>query len=537
MKPSIVWLVRLGIDQGLFNLRTALAVRLKLGEDVDLLDFAQELVDARHVPEEGIEALERIAGLAQAKAKSGPPPDDPFAEATGTNAPIPRPAEPKKPALALHRSAHAAPSTPTVPSFAPSAAPTAPSAAGVFIATIPSNVPLTLPPFTQPPEPVRAAPEPPAEEPPVGGLDGFPFASVSQMDDAALAVLLRDLLATCVREGVSDLHISAGSPPFIRRQRVLRPISKHVLTAEESLRLNTVLLAPHQRTLYLERKDLDYALALDSGHRYRVNLMVHKGGPAGAYRMIAAKIPKLEDLGLRNLDAVSKLLTYHNGLILITGPVGAGKTTTLAALVAEINAARSDHVITVEDPIEVVQVARKCNVTQREVGPHTKSFASALKGALREDPDVIVIGELRDLETIEMAISASETGHLVIGTMHTSDAATTLNRLLDVFPPAQQAQIRASVAESLRGVVCQRLLPAVDGGLVLACEILIGNPAVSALIREGKTQGLRNILETGQRDGMCLMEGTVFKLYEEGRVSAETARANISNRVLKARIV
>ncbi|MEN9841930.1 MAG: hypothetical protein RL376_1730, partial [Verrucomicrobiota bacterium] len=174
--------------------------------------------------------------------------------------------------------------------------------------------------------------------------------------------------------------------------------------------------------------------------------------------------------------------------------------------------------------------------TQRQVGPHTKTFASALKGALREDPDVIIIGELRDLETIEMAISASETGHLVIGTMHTSDASTTLNRLLDVFPPAQQAQIRASVAESLRGIICQRLLPGTDGKLVMACEILIGNPAIAALIREGKMNGLRNVLETGQRDGMCLMESGVFNLYTEGAITAETARDNISNRVLRARI-
>jgi twitching motility protein PilT len=379
------------------------------------------------------------------------------------------------------------------------------------------------------------APEP--QPAPVGGLDGFPFAEIKRMSDESLAAVMRDLLRACAREGASDLHLYAGSPPIIRRQRVLRPISTHVLGAEEALRLNTVLLAPHQHALYLERKDLDFALALDASNRYRVNLMFHKGGAAGAYRMVAAKIPKLDELGLRNLDAILKLLTYHNGLILVTGPVGAGKTTTLAALVAEINAQRSDHVITVEDPIEIVQVAKGCNITQREVGPHTKSFAAALKGALREDPDVIVIGELRDLETIEMAISASETGHLVIGTMHTSDAATTLNRLLDVFPPAQQTQIRASVAESLRGVVCQRLLPDVDGGLVLACEVLIGNPAVSSLIREGKMQGLRNTLETGQREGMCLMEATVFKLYEEGRISAETARANISNRVLKARVV
>jgi twitching motility protein PilT len=503
MKASIVWLVRLGIDQGLFPLKTALAVRLKLGEDAELVDFAQELLDGGHVAEDQMETLEQLAGVAHAKGRAGPPADDPFASATGTAPPISRASDAPRPtASALHR---------------PPGAPAHPLGAAM-VAT-----------------PPIVAVEPVME--PIGSAEGFPFARVSQINDASLAVLLRDLLRTCAREGASDLHLSAGAPPFLRRQRLLSAISNHVLTSDEALRLNTVLLAPHQRELFLERKDLDYALALPTGDRYRVNLLFHKGGPAGAYRMISAKIPKLDDLGLRNLDAIHKLLTYHNGLILVTGPVGAGKTTTLAALVAELNETRQDHIITVEDPIEIVQPARGCNITQREVGPHTRTFAAALKGALREDPDVIIIGELRDLETIEMAISASETGHLVIGTMHTSDAATTLNRLLDVFPPAQQAQIRASVAESLRGVVCQRLLPGAESGLVLATEVLIGNPAVSALIREGKMQGLRNIMETGQRDGMCLMESSVFKLYEENRISAETARANISNRVLKARIV
>jgi len=205
-------------------------------------------------------------------------------------------------------------------------------------------------------------------------------------------------------------------------------------------------------------------------------------------------------------------------------------------MVAYLNETREDHIITVEDPIEVVQPARGCNVTQREVGQHTKTFASALKGALREDPDIIVIGELRDLETIEMAISASETGHLVIGTMHTSDAATTLNRLLDVFSPAQQAQIRSSVAESLRGIICQRLLPAADGKLALACEILVSNTAIQNLIREGKSAGLRNTMETGVKEGMCLMDSVIFALWQERRISAEVALANINNRVLRAKV-
>ncbi len=372
----------------------------------------------------------------------------------------------------------------------------------------------------------------PSDSPP----PAFPFDKIASLDDKALAEAMRKLLIDAGKYGASDLHLSAGSKPFIRRLRALSPISSHILKEEESLRLNTVLLAEHQKKLYLERRDYDLALALDATNRYRVNLMFHKWGPSGSYRMVPAGIPKLGELGLRNLDAIRKLLSYHNGLILITGPVGSGKTTTLAAMVAELNEQREDHIITVEDPIEVVQLPKGCNVTQREVGPHTKSFFTALKGALREDPDVIVIGELRDLETIEMAISASETGHLVIGTMHTSDASTTLNRLLDVFPPAQQTQIRASVAESLRGVVCQRLLPGTDGGLVVACEIMISNTAIQALIREGKTAGLRNTMETGVKEGMCIMENVVLELFEKKKISKETALINVSTKNVRQKI-
>ena len=370
-----------------------------------------------------------------------------------------------------------------------------------------------------------------------GDAPNFAFESIATLDDNALGEAMRDLLRSTAGYGASDLHLSTGARPFVRKNRALSYISEHVLSAPESLRINTTLLSEGQKKIFLERKDYDYALALGGSDRYRVNLMFHKNGAAGAYRMVPAKTRTLEELGyVKHLETLKKMLSYHNGLILITGPVGSGKTTTLASMVAYLNETRTDHIITVEDPIEVVQPAKGCNVTQREVGPHTRTFASALKGALREDPDVIVIGELRDLETIEMAISASETGHLVIGTMHTSDASTTLNRLLDVFPPAQQTQIRSSVAESLRGVVCQRLLPGIGGGLVLACEILVSNIAIQNLIREGKSTGLKNTMETGVKEGMCLMDNVVFGLWQERKLSAEVAKANIPNRVLRAKI-
>jgi twitching motility protein PilT len=388
---------------------------------------------------------------------------------------------------------------------------------------------------------------PPAEDPFAAPTDsppsspdlaaGFQFETIATLDDTALATAMRTLLKATAVHGASDLHLSTGARPFIRKHRTLSYISNYTLSAEDALRVNTSLLSEGQKGIFLERKDYDYALALSGSDRYRVNLMFHKYGAAGAYRMVPAETKSLDALGYtRHIATLKKMMSYHNGLILITGPVGSGKTATLASMVAYLNETRFDHIITVEDPIEVVQPARGCNVTQREVGPHTRSFASALKGALREDPDIIVIGELRDLETIEMAISASETGHLVIGTMHTSDAATTLNRMLDVFPPSQQTQIRASVAESLRGIVCQRLLPAAEGGLVLACEILVSNTAIQNLIREGKSTGLRNTMETGVKDGMCLMDNVVLGLYQDGRISADVALANIANRVLKAKI-
>ncbi len=481
MQNEILWLVRLGLDQGLFTLEQAVTVRTALGEQADLMDFAQKIIDDGHLDDAHLATLEKVAGLAFSKGKSGPPADDPFADSLNEPAKAP----PKR--------------------------------------TSAGNV--TAPPF------MGASP---ADGPPK--LPSMPFEMIGAMDGPAVAAAMRKLLRDCARYGASDLHLSAGTRPFIRQNRALVPLGEHRLSADEALHLNLSLLTSEQRAQFETQRDFDYALALDKGDRYRVNLMFHKGGAAGSYRMVPARIPKLDELGLRSLDAVKKLLNFHNGLILVTGPVGSGKTTTLAALVAELNATRKDHIITVEDPVEVVQPSQGCNLTQREVGAHTASFASALKGALREDPDVIVIGELRDLETIEMAIAASETGHLVIGTMHTSDAATTLNRLLDVFPPAQQSQIRASVSESLRGILCQRLLPSTEGGLVLACELLVANSAVVALLRDGKTQGLRNVLETGVREGMCLMENVVFELYQKGLITAETARQNVTSRMLKAKI-
>jgi len=360
-----------------------------------------------------------------------------------------------------------------------------------------------------------------------GGM--MPFEAISSLSDEDLKEFMFNLLREVRERGASDLHISSLSYPFVRRNGVVETISDHIITPDESFRMNTILLNQKQYEYYETNKDLNYALQLDASNRFRVCMIVHKDGTAGSYRLVSEELKSLSELGFsdKTVGTIERFLDYHNGLVLVTGPIGSGKTTTLASMVNVINNKRHDHVITVEDPIEIVQYSQNCNITQRELRAHTSSYRAALKGALREDPDIIVIGELHDLETIEMAITASETGHLVIGTLHTCDAANTLNRLLDVFPPSQQPQIRTMTAGSLRGIVCQRLLPTVDGGMTVACEILVNNMAVANNISEGRTHQIRAVLQTGQNIGMITMDNSVLDLYQRGIISREVAEWNI----------
>ncbi len=360
-----------------------------------------------------------------------------------------------------------------------------------------------------------------------GGM--MPFEAVGSLADDDLKNFMFDLLKEVRERGASDLHISSLSYPFVRRNGLVETISDHIITPDESFRMNTVLLTPKQYDFYESNKDLNYALQLDAHNRFRVCMITHKDGTAGSYRLVSEELKSLSELGFsdRNVDTIERFLDYHNGLVLVTGPIGSGKTTTLASMVNVINNKRHDHVITVEDPIEMVQYSLNCNITQREIRAHTSTYRAALKGALREDPDIIVIGELHDLETIEMAITASETGHLVIGTLHTCDAANTLNRILDVFPPSQQPQIRTMTAGSLRGIVCQRLLPTVDGNMTVAAEILVNNMAVANNISEGRTHQIRAVLQTGQNIGMTTMDNSVLDLYRNGVISREVAEWNI----------
>ncbi|MGC1482022.1 MAG: PilT/PilU family type 4a pilus ATPase [Chthoniobacterales bacterium] len=321
----------------------------------------------------------------------------------------------------------------------------------------------------------------------------------------------------------SDIHLAVNAPPTWRRFGRLTPIWDDAppLSAAETEKLAMGFLSAAQKHHLADIGDVDFAYANEMG-RFRTSVVRQRLGLDLTFRIISSEIRTMDEL---KLPPALKLLTqYHNGLVLVTGAVGSGKSTTLAALVDEINRSRKDHIITLEDPIEYTIPSRGCHVTQREVHTHTKSFAAALRGALREDPDVIMVGEMRDLETIQLAITASETGHLVLGTLHTANAARTLDRLLDVFPVDQRDQIRIMVSESLRGVISQQLVPRADGtGRCLALEVLMNSPAVANTIREAKTFMLPGIIQTGKRLGMKLMDDSLFELFEQGLITAEEA--------------
>jgi twitching motility protein PilT len=352
---------------------------------------------------------------------------------------------------------------------------------------------------------------------------------MSQTSDTTLAHI-DDYLRLGMQADASDVHLSVLSPPTCRRYGTLMPLwdGAPLLTAEDTEALARGFLTEAQMQRLLHQGDVDFAYSNADG-RFRTSVVRQRLGYDLAFRIIQSNVRTLDELGM---PPQLKLLTqYHNGLVLVTGPMGSGKTTTLAALVQEINTHRSDHIITLEEPIEYLIPSAGCQVTQREVHTHTKSFAAALRGALREDPDIIMVGEMRDLETIQLAISASETGHLVLGTLHTSNAPRTLDRLLDVFPNDQRDQIRVMVSESLRGIVSQQLVPRADGmGRAVAMEILLNSPAVANVIREAKTFMLPGIIQTGKKAGMLLMDDSVAELFNQGLITAEEAVYRAENK-------
>ena len=340
---------------------------------------------------------------------------------------------------------------------------------------------------------------------------------------AEFKVNLHQLLKTMIEKGASDMHLTTGTPPLLRIDGSIVPLKLPPLGPVETKQLCFSVLTEEQRAHFEKHSELDLSFGVKGLSRFRANVYMQRGAVAGAFRTIPFKILSSDELGLPPI--VADFANKPSGLILVTGPTGSGKSTTLAAIIDKINAEQRLHIITVEDPIEFMHRSKTCVVNQRQVRKHTGSFAAALRAALREDPDVIAIGELRDLETISLAITAAETGHLVLGTLHTNDAARTINRILDAYPPDQQSQIRAMISESLRAIVSQRLVPTVDGSRrVPALEILLVNIAVSNLIREERVFQLRSVMQTGRNAGMCLFDDSLLDLVRAGTISKETAR-------------
>ena len=336
-------------------------------------------------------------------------------------------------------------------------------------------------------------------------------------------VTIEPLLEECIKRNASDLHLQVGLPPILRLDGVLHPITTYAaLTNEDVQRLVFSTLDEEQQKILIKDKEFDYSFAFGDLGRFRVNAFHEKGNMAAAFRLIPNVIKSIEDLGLPGV--VADFADHPNGLVLVTGPTGSGKSTTLAALVDKINTEKAVHIITIEDPIEFTHRSKRAVVAQREVHYDTYSFAAALRSILREDPDVVLIGEMRDLETIQAAITVAETGHLVFATLHTNSAAQSIDRMIDVFPAHQQPQIRTQLSNILVGICSQRLVPAINGGRMAVAEIMVANSAVRAIIREGKTHQLDMTIQTGADQGMQTMDRELARYVKAGTINYDDAR-------------
>jgi twitching motility protein PilT len=338
-----------------------------------------------------------------------------------------------------------------------------------------------------------------------------------------------EILLEVVDRKASDLHLTAGAPPMLRqRGRLVALESYPRLTPEDTREFIYSILTTEQRRRLETDLQLDFAYVVPGRARFRVNAYFQRGAVAAAFRLIPSEIVPIDSLGLPPI--VHELTRRPRGLVLVTGPTGSGKSTTLAAMIDEINQTREEHIVTIEDPIEFVHAHKRCIINQRELGNDATSFASALKAALRQDPDVILVGEMRDLDTISTALTAAETGHLVFATLHTQDAPQTIDRIIDVFPPAQQAQIRVQLSVTLQGVITQQLLPTADGaGRCVACEVLVPTAAVRNLIREGKIHQIPSVIQTGAAQGMQSMDSALATLVRAGTITQELAEARSSS--------
>ncbi len=339
---------------------------------------------------------------------------------------------------------------------------------------------------------------------------------------------ISEILKFSTEQGASDLHISSGEPPIIRVHGDIQKIDMPSLTKEDVHTMLYDILNDHQRSNFESNKEIDFALDLKGIARFRVNAFFQANGEAIVLRTIPTEIKSLEELELPKV--LAELTMKTRGLVLVTGPTGSGKSTTLAAMMEYINQNKKVHILTIEDPIEFMYQPKRSLINQRELGRNTHSFSNALRSALREDPDVILVGELRDLETISLAITAAETGHLVFATLHTSSAAKTVDRVIDVFPPGQQSQIRTMFSESIVAVITQNLLKIASGrGRVAALEIMMGTPAIRNLIREGKVAQIPGMMQTGKQFGMQTMDATLIEMYKRGVVTRESVMPYLTN--------
>jgi len=437
----------------------------------------------------------------------------------------------------------------------PAAAPSAPPAAPVPASPPPTMPPPTMPPPSAPPQmappttapaamppvtaPVPPPAVPPASAPPAAAPTMAPPAGApvpapaqartgpSDLPPTADPDLLR-ALADVARLGGSDLHVSANTPPMIRTRGSLEPWGTTPWSREKTAAALLSLLEPEKRAIFEETLELDWSFALTEDERFRANYYWQRGSIGAAFRIIPVEIRPIDSLGLPK--SVNRFADLPRGLVLVTGPTGSGKSTTLASLIDLVNSTRADHIMTVEDPIEFVHTNKSSLVNQREVGEDTHSFAAALKHVLRQDPDVILVGELRDLETIEVALTAAETGHLVYATLHTQSAPQTIDRVIGVFPPHQQEQIRAQLASTLQGVVCQTLVKTADGkGRVLVAEVMVTTSAISNLIREGKIHQIPTAMQVGGDKGMQTLDQHLAALVNAGTITRETALEKVQD--------
>ena len=356
---------------------------------------------------------------------------------------------------------------------------------------------------------------------PVASVPVAPAASAAPVVERT-TIRIETLLEECVKRNASDLHIQVGLPPILRVDGALTPIAGLAALTEDVIeKLIFATLDSEQREILAKDREFDYSFAFGNMARFRVNAFRERGNLAAAFRLIPNKMPTLAELGLPQV--VSTFADFPRGLVLVTGPTGSGKSTTLAALIDKINQEKSVHIITIEDPVEFAHKSKKSVIAQREVHFDTFSFARSLKSVLRQDPDVVLLGEMRDLETMQSALTIAETGHLVFATLHTNSAAQSVDRIIDVFPAEQQQQIRMQLASVLMAVCSQRLIPAIGGGRIAACEILVANTAVRSIIREGKTHQLDTAIQTGVNEGMQTMDRTLAKLVHQGTITYDHA--------------